>query len=91
MRRKGRVKVGSDADIVVFDPGTITDQATYSHSTRPSTGIRHVLVNGTFVVRDCGAGQGGPAIWTPAHNRAGHPGLTYRTGADFRRPAKYAN
>jgi N-acyl-D-aspartate/D-glutamate deacylase len=52
MRRKGRVTAGSDADIVVFDPNTITDQATYSHSTRPSTGIRHVLVNGTFVVRD---------------------------------------
>jgi N-acyl-D-aspartate/D-glutamate deacylase len=52
MRRKGRVNQGSDADIVVFDPETITDQATYSHSTRPSSGIRHVLVNGTFVVRD---------------------------------------
>jgi len=52
MRRKGRITAGSDADIVVFDPKTITDQATYSHSTRPSTGIRHVLVNGTFVVRD---------------------------------------
>jgi N-acyl-D-aspartate/D-glutamate deacylase len=52
MRRKGRVSEGSDADIVVFDPENITDQATYSNSTRPSSGIRHVLVNGTFVVRD---------------------------------------
>ena len=52
MRRKGRVSAGSDADIVVFDPENITDQATYSASTRPSSGIRHVLVNGTFVVRD---------------------------------------
>jgi N-acyl-D-aspartate/D-glutamate deacylase len=52
LRRKGRVSAGSDADIVVFDPESITDQATYSDSTRPSSGIRHVLVNGTFVVRD---------------------------------------
>jgi N-acyl-D-aspartate/D-glutamate deacylase len=52
MRRKGRLSEGSDADIVVFDPATITDQATYSQPTRPSSGIRHVLVNGTFVVRD---------------------------------------
>ncbi len=52
MHRKGRLQAGMDADIVVFDPATITDQATYRRSTRPSTGIRHVLVNGTFVVRD---------------------------------------
>jgi N-acyl-D-aspartate/D-glutamate deacylase len=52
MRRKGRVSEGSDADLVVFDPEKITDQATYTASTRPSSGIRHVLVNGTFAVRD---------------------------------------
>jgi N-acyl-D-aspartate/D-glutamate deacylase len=52
MRRKGRVQAGSDADIVVFDPAAISDQASYADSTRPSAGIRHVLVNGTFVVRN---------------------------------------
>ena len=52
MRHKGRLRVGGDADIVVFDPATITDRASYSDSTRPSAGIRHVLVNGAFVVRD---------------------------------------
>ncbi len=52
MRRKGRLRAGMDADLVVFDPATITDRASYRHSTRPSAGIRHVLVNGVFVVRD---------------------------------------
>jgi N-acyl-D-aspartate/D-glutamate deacylase len=52
LRGKGRLQPGSDADIVVFDPAAITDQATYRHSTRPSAGITHVLVNGGFVVRD---------------------------------------
>ena len=42
----------ADADVVVFDPATLTDRATYTESTRPSAGIRHVLVGGSFVVRD---------------------------------------
>jgi N-acyl-D-aspartate/D-glutamate deacylase len=52
MRRKGRIQPGADADIVAFDPAVVTDQATYQASTRPSTGIGHVLVGGRFVVRD---------------------------------------
>ena len=59
MRRKGRLQAGLDADVVVFDPETITDRASYRHSTRPSGGIQHVLVNGTFVVR--GGGIAGDA------------------------------
>ncbi|HTN81891.1 MAG TPA: amidohydrolase family protein [Acidimicrobiales bacterium] len=52
MRRKGRLRAGMNADLVVFDHARVTDQATYAASTRPSSGISHVLVNGTFVVRD---------------------------------------
>jgi Amidohydrolase family len=52
MRRKGRLQAGCDADIVVFDPVTVTDQATYARPTRPPVGIKHVIVNGTLVVRD---------------------------------------
>jgi len=52
MARKGRVQPGTDADLVVFDELRVTDQATYEASTRASSGIAHVLVGGTFVVRD---------------------------------------
>ena len=52
MRRKGRVQAGTDADLVVFDEMGVTDQATYAASTQPSSGIAHVIVGGTFVVRD---------------------------------------
>lgn len=52
MDRKARVQAGCDADLVVFDPERVTDQATYLAPTRPTTGIRHVIVAGEFVVRD---------------------------------------
>ena len=52
MRGKGRLGAGADADIVVLDPQAITDNATYADPCRQSSGIRHVLVNGVFVVRD---------------------------------------
>ena len=52
MAGKGRIQEGKDADIVVFDPDTVTDNSTMDHGGRPSTGIPHVLVNGTVVVRD---------------------------------------
>ena len=52
MARKGRVQVGSDADLTIFDPQRIIDRATYDAPDQYSAGIEHVLVGGTFVVRD---------------------------------------
>ena len=53
-RTKGRVQVGADADIVVFNPDTVTDNSTYEpgKGALPSTGIPYVLVNGVVVVKD---------------------------------------
>ncbi len=52
MKNKGRVRVGADADLVVFDATKVQDRATYEQPDLPSEGIRDVLVGGVFVVRD---------------------------------------
>jgi hypothetical protein len=49
-RKKGRLQEGADADIVVFDAGTISDRATFEKPMEPSVGVRYLLVGGTVVV-----------------------------------------
>ena len=51
MAAKGRVRVGMDADLTLFDPSVIIDRATYDKPDQFSEGIVHVLVGGVFVVR----------------------------------------
>lgn len=50
MRNKGRLKIGADADIVIFDAATVVDRSTYREPGLPPAGIEHVLVNGVAVV-----------------------------------------
>lgn len=50
MRNKGRVKVGADADLTIFDPDTVIDRSTYTDPAVASAGIEYVLVNGVVVV-----------------------------------------
>ncbi len=52
MRHRGRLAVGSFADITVFDPNTVIDRATYLNPAQYSEGVRYVVVNGTMVLDD---------------------------------------
>jgi N-acyl-D-glutamate deacylase len=52
MHKKGRLQVGLDADIIVFDPEAVTEKATFKDSCQTSAGMKHVLVNGTLLIRD---------------------------------------
>lgn len=51
-QNKGRIRVGADADITVFDPNTIVDRATFEEPLQYSAGISFVFVNGIAVVKD---------------------------------------
>jgi N-acyl-D-amino-acid deacylase len=65
--RRGLLREGFFADVVVFDPKTIIDRATYEKPDQYAVGVRHVFVNGTAVLKD-GEHTGatpGRALWGP--------------------------
>jgi N-acyl-D-aspartate/D-glutamate deacylase len=49
-RLKGRLQEGADADVVIFDPQTVTDRSTYQHPMEPSLGVEYLLVGGVTLV-----------------------------------------
>jgi N-acyl-D-aspartate/D-glutamate deacylase len=51
-RQKGRLQEGADADIVVFDAATISDNATFEKPMEPSVGVHYLLVAGTVIVNE---------------------------------------
>lgn len=66
MKNKGRIRVGADADLTLFDPQTISDRSTFQEPAHYSEGIKFVIVNGVMIVKD---GQLQPGV---------HPGRPVR-------------
>jgi len=68
---RGFLKEGMFADVVVFDPATIADHATFEKPQQYATGVKHVYVNGVQVIKDgehTGA-KPGRALWGPGKAR----------------------
>jgi N-acyl-D-amino-acid deacylase len=73
IKDRGSLKPGYFADVVVFDPATIADHATYARSQLYATGMRDVFVNGVQVLKN-GEHTGatpGRAVWGPGKGRCG--------------------
>ena len=68
---RGTLKEGMFADVVVFDPKTITDHATFEKPHRYATGVKHVFVNGAQVIKDGEHTNAKPgrALWGPGKVR----------------------
>jgi Amidohydrolase family len=52
LQNKGRIRIGADADLTIFDPARVIDRATYENPAQYSEGISYVLVNGVLVVKN---------------------------------------
>ncbi|MGH9883311.1 MAG: amidohydrolase family protein, partial [Pyrinomonadaceae bacterium] len=52
MKNKGRIRIGADADLTIFNPKKVIDKSTYQEPAKYAEGIRFVVVNGVLVVKD---------------------------------------
>jgi len=53
LTNKGRLNVGADADVVIFDPNRIRDNATFDEPALPPVGIDFVIIGGEIAAKDC--------------------------------------
>jgi hypothetical protein len=73
MQVRGRMQEGMVADITIFDPGTVQDNATYAKGMLPSSGINDVIINGVIVMKDeeplKGVNPGQPIRFEPVESK----------------------
>jgi N-acyl-D-aspartate/D-glutamate deacylase len=83
MKQKGRLRVGADADITIFDAARVIDRSTYREPSLSPVGIQHVIVNGVSVVANGQAVEGvapGKAVRAPRTPGSGQWSARSSTG-----------
>ncbi|MDX2058053.1 MAG: amidohydrolase family protein [Gemmatimonadales bacterium] len=73
LRERGLVKEGMYADLVLFDPATVIDRATFEEPHQLSEGVKQVWVNGV-------------SVWADGRHTGARPGRALR-GSGYRKPA----